>query len=440
MSYSVDWINRVVTIPTADLTLVSGTRYSLPMGDFLAEIRRLEWEPTEGLWAPAIVDHSNTRFDFAGANYAGFDEIINGYTIQFTGAAERVDLLDSNNNFIDALIPTGVSVVPSNSAGLTSFVSKDIADVKYLIENQRPHHTGQGTVLYWSPDLGNDNADGTSVSQAVKTFARAHDLASDGAHDIIVALSGVAGQTVVDEHIHITKRFTFLRGPGRDFMIKPTGTLLPSVKIDAVGVEVSSMLVETAVAGSQNAIEVADGADFFFLDQVWSNFAAGATIHIDAPIGLKYGRIDGGFFSHAQDHGIHINGNIRHTRIRDTEVDGAGSDGIVISGTTARNNIIERNVKIYACGGYGMHIEAPCLRNVIGEDVDIYDNALGDILDEGTSTENHSKYVADVHKRLGLNKNDPITDNAAGITSQSGDINIVRTGDGETTSTLTRQP
>ncbi|RLA01023.1 MAG: hypothetical protein DRQ42_04170 [Gammaproteobacteria bacterium] len=88
------------------------------MLDFLTELRRLEWDPTQGLWAPAIVDHSNQRLDFAGANYAGFDELINGYTIQITGVATRVDLLGSNNNIVDVLIPTGVSVVPSNSAGL----------------------------------------------------------------------------------------------------------------------------------------------------------------------------------------------------------------------------------------------------------------------------------------------------------------------------------
>ena len=118
MSYSVNWVSKVISIPTADLTLVSGTRYSLDMADFLDEIRRLEWEFTVGLWAPAILDHTNTRYDFAGVNYAPFDDLLNDYTVQFTGVATRVDLLGSNNDIIDVLIPTGVSVVPSNSAGL----------------------------------------------------------------------------------------------------------------------------------------------------------------------------------------------------------------------------------------------------------------------------------------------------------------------------------
>ncbi len=118
MAYSVDWIAKVISVPTADLTLVSGTRYSLDMADFLTEVRRLEWEFTEGLWAPAVVKHTDTRYDFAGVNYAPFDDMLNDYTVQITGVATRVDLLGSNNDIIDVLIPTGVSVVPSNSAGL----------------------------------------------------------------------------------------------------------------------------------------------------------------------------------------------------------------------------------------------------------------------------------------------------------------------------------
>ena len=139
MSYTVNWITKVVTVPTADLTLVSGTRYSLPMQDFLIEIRRLESEFADGLWADQMLDHSNKRVDFAGVDYAAFDEIINGYTIQFTGVATRIDLLGTNNNIIDYLIPTGISIVPNNSAGLQivsvgSGLSVDEQDTLKLLE------------------------------------------------------------------------------------------------------------------------------------------------------------------------------------------------------------------------------------------------------------------------------------------------------------------
>ena len=123
MAYSANWITKVVTVPVSDLILVSGTRYQLSMIAFLIEIRRLESEFTEGLWADQIIDHSNTRVDFAGVDYAPFDEIINGYTIEIGVGPTRVDLIGSNNNLIDVLIPTGVAVVPSNSAGLISVTS-----------------------------------------------------------------------------------------------------------------------------------------------------------------------------------------------------------------------------------------------------------------------------------------------------------------------------
>lgn len=133
MAYSVNWLTKVITIPTSDLVLISGTRYRLSMEAFLIEIRRLESAFNEGLWAPQILEHTNSKPDFAGANYVAFDEVINGYTLQITGVAKRVDVTDTNNNIVDVLIVTGVSVVPSNSAGLvnlneiraTSFIGKD---------------------------------------------------------------------------------------------------------------------------------------------------------------------------------------------------------------------------------------------------------------------------------------------------------------------------
>lgn len=140
MSYAVNWVAKVISIPTSDLTLVSGDHYSLDMADFLAEVRRLEWDFSEGLWAPAIIFHTDTRFDFAGANYAPFDAFLNGYQVQITGTATRVDLLGSNNDFIDNLIVSGVSIVPSNSAGLQivsgGAAQDDITHVRKLLENK----------------------------------------------------------------------------------------------------------------------------------------------------------------------------------------------------------------------------------------------------------------------------------------------------------------
>lgn len=118
MAYSVNWITRVVSIPASDLTLISGTRYKMDMFTFLIEMRRLESSFTEGLWAAQTVEHTNPKLNFAGADYAGFDEIINNYTLTFTGVVTRVDLVGSNNNVFDVFNANGVSVAANNSAGL----------------------------------------------------------------------------------------------------------------------------------------------------------------------------------------------------------------------------------------------------------------------------------------------------------------------------------
>lgn len=64
------------------------------------------------------------------------------------------------------------------------------------------------------------------------------------------------------------------------------------------------------------------------------------------------------------------------------------------------------------------------------------------LVESGVSglTAAESLRLLELYQRLGLDVTDPVTDIPGRITTQSGDIDIVRSGDGETTSTLTRQP
>lgn len=114
--YTVNWTTKVITIPVSDMELLSGTEYRLNMSDFHKEIRRLEWDFAEGLWADQILDHTISK-TIAGTIYSPLDEIINGYTIVFDSIATKVSLLGSDNNIIDVLVINGVSVIPSNSRG-----------------------------------------------------------------------------------------------------------------------------------------------------------------------------------------------------------------------------------------------------------------------------------------------------------------------------------
>lgn len=123
MALSLDPATRLISIPQADLTFVSGTLYTLDSDQFRKDVFDLiASEPY--IWMPDAFQH-NTEVTVAGITYARTLEFINSYNVQFedTGAAYTVRIEGSNNNIFDVengiLIPTDkVTVVSTNSAGL----------------------------------------------------------------------------------------------------------------------------------------------------------------------------------------------------------------------------------------------------------------------------------------------------------------------------------
>lgn len=378
---------------------------------------RNDWQVGDGVWT-----YHNPQCNISGGNLVAIDDV----------GAEMSPVLQSSL----------AQVVRTSSSSATLANQKETADIKFLIETLRPHHTGLGNIWYWDPISGNDAFDGASSSTAFATFAAAHSAATDGGHDVIVALSSDPGQTIVTEQIEITKNYLFLRGPGRDFRFKPTNTTSPTISINATGVEISGVVVDTAASGGQSAIEVQDGADFFFIDHVWSRDAQHAALKVLGS--TVYGRVDGCFFSHPLDDGIHVDGDTRHLKITNTEVDSPGDSGVHLEGTTVRNNIIGNGVKIYNADGYGIRIDSPGTRNHIDGDVSLYDNTLGNLLDNGTLTDNEwgrnaemSTQVPEIHRILGLDASNPMT--VTPSNRSAGTVVQLITGDGENTTTVTRQ-
>jgi hypothetical protein len=118
MSYSVNWTTRVVTIPLADMTLISGTNYSLNTDDVWLEMRRLEALPTEGLWVEQSIEYVNTQI-LSGITYSAIVKMINGFTWDTDTTNKTISLLGFNSNLLDTFIPgSGVSVLANNSGGL----------------------------------------------------------------------------------------------------------------------------------------------------------------------------------------------------------------------------------------------------------------------------------------------------------------------------------
>ena len=117
MAYTVNWATKVITIPLTDLMLISGVNYSLDVDYAHDEIRRLEWEFTDGLWAEHAIEYINSQI-LSGLIYSPIVKMVNGYTWVVAASNINISLIGSNTNFLDTYTPgNGISVLANNSAG-----------------------------------------------------------------------------------------------------------------------------------------------------------------------------------------------------------------------------------------------------------------------------------------------------------------------------------
>lgn len=120
MAISVDWGQKIISIPQSYLTLVTGTLYELDTETFREDLIAL----LDDEWGIAHVDAQKhaTEVTVAGTTYARTIEIINGYSITFEDGQYSVRLVGSNNNFFDVengiLNQNQVQIISGNSAGL----------------------------------------------------------------------------------------------------------------------------------------------------------------------------------------------------------------------------------------------------------------------------------------------------------------------------------
>lgn len=116
MSITIDWPTRVISVPQADLTLVSGTLYELDLETFRLALRALE-ATDDGMFFPATHDH-NPPVSVGGVSLAQVVILINGYTVTFEDDQYAVRLVGANSNVGDFVNVNQVSVRTNNSAGL----------------------------------------------------------------------------------------------------------------------------------------------------------------------------------------------------------------------------------------------------------------------------------------------------------------------------------
>jgi len=120
MAVGINRLTRRITIPQADLTLLSGVLYELDVDAMYESLRdgRAE-EPGRPFPTPAERGAAKT---LSGTTYAPLVEIINSYSVEFedTGSPYTVKCVGANHNIEDVFIPgtSGVNLIVNNSAGL----------------------------------------------------------------------------------------------------------------------------------------------------------------------------------------------------------------------------------------------------------------------------------------------------------------------------------
>ncbi len=122
MSLSIDWATKVITIPQAFLTPISGDVYELDMNVFRLSLKSLE-DSEAGMTFLDTHKHT-TETVLGGVTYSRFVEMINGYTVTFENGQYIVDLQGANNNILDVANLNQVSIRSANSAGLVTTASE----------------------------------------------------------------------------------------------------------------------------------------------------------------------------------------------------------------------------------------------------------------------------------------------------------------------------
>jgi hypothetical protein len=166
MALTIDWTGALatppyrakVTIPQADLTLVSGTLYELNIMDFWDELKSRE-DDVDGIVFGDLQAH-NADYTIAGVNYADavfclsqvqFEDTASQYSVRLVGA--NTDFFDVEN---DILQPTPlVTVISNNSAGLAIPQAEDATITRKILDNRETLSDGTtgNRVIYDDDDV-----------------------------------------------------------------------------------------------------------------------------------------------------------------------------------------------------------------------------------------------------------------------------------------------
>ncbi len=342
----------------------------------------------------------------------------NGASVELRGTTKKITLAVTGSEVVNVIGVTGLVTINGTTSvaasiinlsgvagqvtnnalglGLGATINNDAVNAfdidrnADLIESQRGTHTWQGNIFYCCPTYGNDcTGDGTRVAP-YKTMQAVHDdLFVDSNHDILIMLSdngGGATTHTVNATTTISKRYCFIRGPGRD-MIITRGDDGPVFTITADGCEISGVQIRSHTSGTGSGIELSS-ADFLRVKSCWFNLVRGIGVKITTGSNCQlHDNMFEGVGSAGTYQSIEILGGggvSDNINISNNHIHNSTGDAIKLSTGTTNDAIIAGN-QIKGSAGIGINITASATDTIMSNNV-LGNNTGGDISDSGTDT------------------------------------------------------
>ena len=370
---------------------------------------------------------------------------------QLTVVADHVIITLSNANmqFKYAIVrvkdQTGPKVFADTGAILTTDLRSWQQALFTLIESQRGSHTGVKEQIFWNPVSGNDANSGLIYNEPKLTYTfngagGVYSLLNANEHQIVHLIPAAGGgPTTVNEYIEVDTAYTFLRGPGRDFLVEADHNEAYAVLASAEGVELSGFRVKTKTSGSQDGI--GSSGDFCKIRKMWVDYSRGSGIKID---NASHCEIDDFIIQDAAQsgsgHALHILGDtlvaernlIESGRIFSNGNGGGGADGIRIDGEFCLHTFITgggSGLYVHDNTGYGIQeVNDADETIIVGPTVHIGHNTLGDepvLIGSESTAENWQQWAKDVDMQTALAAIAAIPTNPVTVLSATGYVKDV---------------
>lgn len=409
MTISVDWADtQIIDVELSDLTLVSGTVYTFDTDAFRLTLKDLE-DDADGMPWPRTHDH-NTEVTIFGTTFARQVIILPPYSVRFPDQQISVILQGSNNNIADVangiLVQNQAQVIPTNSAGLTApgFTDEDRIVLNYLKNiNQKIF---VNTELVAAGD-GSARTPYNNIADALD------DAEANGIRELVFLADATLDRNLKNFSVE-GLGLAVIDMNGQD----TTGTTFRDIRVR--GASTATNFWSIIVGGFDDGTSGVFGG---YIDVNWVGTVTMAAGGVSLFTNVAPAPLPGFTPTFAMPSGAFHQSSI---------------ENLLSDLTLTGFDFALHTLEITMIGGT-VTIDNTCTAGTIrirgtGK---VIDNSAGTTVD--TTGLVDPTQLRESWTRLGLNPDDPFTDTPTQMSSQSGDIVVDLTGDGETSTTQTRQ-